>query len=166
MVAGVDAAGGGCEGAEIAYQGKRRVVPVPAHLEEEPPLRGLGPLESGAGAEGEPTQVSPLRATMKPSRSGRDDSSVGGLEENSLLDELFRNGPEDRAVEAETVVEVPEPEDADHVMLIRPRKSRIYYLRKFFDYPITLTGNTVKNLGLVRMAKVGVSYIGTKFHKI
>ena len=26
-------------------------------------------------------------------------------------------------------------------MLIRPRKSRIYYLRKFFDYPITLTAN-------------------------
>ena len=43
-------------------------------------------------------------------------------------------------------------------MLIRPRRSRIYYLRKFFDYPITLTGNTIKNLGLPRMAKVGVSY--------
>src|SRR6201993_3947394 len=29
---------------EISYQGKRRVVTVPAHLLEEPPLRGLGPL--------------------------------------------------------------------------------------------------------------------------
>src|SRR6202034_199800 len=34
---------------EISYQGKRRVVAVPAHLHEEPPLRGLGPLQ----AEGE-----------------------------------------------------------------------------------------------------------------
>ena len=33
-------------------------------------------------------------------------------------------------------------------MLIRPRKSRIYYLRKFFDYPITLTATTLKNLGV------------------
>ena len=45
-------------------------------------------------------------------------------------------------------------------MLIRPRRSRIYYLRKFFDYPITLTGNTIKNLGLLRMAQGGTSYIG------
>lgn len=59
-----------------------------------------------------------------------------------------------------------QPENPDLVMLIRPRKSRIYYLRKFFDYPITLTGNTVRNLGPVRMAKVGVSYLASKFHQI
>ena len=44
-------------------------------------------------------------------------------------------------------------------MLVRPRKSRIYYLRKFFDYPIKLSGTTVSNLGLVRMVKIGVSYV-------
>ena len=38
-----------------------------------------------------------------------------------------------------TTVVTPDPEDSDHVMLVRPRKSRIYYLRKFFDYPIKLT---------------------------
>ncbi len=31
---------------EISYQGKRRVVAVPAHLPEEPPLRGMGPLHA------------------------------------------------------------------------------------------------------------------------
>ena len=41
---------------------------------------------------------------------------------------------------AETVV-AREPANPDLVMLIRPRRSRIYYLRKFFDYPITLTAN-------------------------
>src|SRR3954466_5246508 len=30
----------------------------------------------------------------------------------------------------------PDPGAADRVMLLRPRKSRIYYLRRFFDYPI------------------------------
>src|SRR5580693_6784537 len=34
-------------GVDITYQGKRRTVAVPAHLPEEPPLRGLGPLVSG-----------------------------------------------------------------------------------------------------------------------
>src|ERR1700722_8577958 len=32
------------DGVDISYQGKRRSVSVPAHLPEEPPLRGLGPL--------------------------------------------------------------------------------------------------------------------------
>ena len=31
-------------------------------------------------------------------------------------------------------------------MLIRPRKSRIYYLRRFFDYPISLNVQTLRNL--------------------
>ncbi len=31
----------------------------------------------------------------------------------------------------------PNPERTDEVMLLRQRKSRIYFLRQFFDYPIT-----------------------------
>ena len=37
----------------------------------------------------------------------------------------------------------------DRVMLIRNRKSRIYFLRQFFDYPIRLSAATLKGLGLV-----------------
>ncbi len=58
------------------------------------------------------------------------------------------------------------PADPDLVMLIRPRKSRIYYLRKFFDYPITLTAATLGNLGIVRTFKVGTSYIVSRLHQI
>ncbi|MCK9321205.1 MAG: NAD(P)-binding protein, partial [Bacteroidales bacterium] len=36
----------------------------------------------------------------------------------------------------------------DNVFLERERLSRIYFLRKFFDYPVALNGNTIKNLGL------------------
>src|SRR5580692_2232199 len=32
-----------------------------------------------------------------------------------------------------------DPEQSDRVMLIRNRKSRIYFLRKFFEYPISLS---------------------------
>jgi len=111
--------------AEISYQGKRRVVTVPAHLPEEPPLRGLGPLHH-----------------------------TGEVEESG--------GVEDAA---ETVM-VAEPANPDLVMLIRPRRSRIYYLRKFFDYPITLTATTLKNLGLVRMVRVGTSYAVSRVRQI
>jgi protoporphyrinogen oxidase len=51
------------------------------------------------------------------------------------------------------------PETTDLVMLVRPRKSRIYFLRRFFDYPIKLTGDTLGKLGLVRTFKIGVSYL-------
>jgi protoporphyrinogen oxidase len=51
------------------------------------------------------------------------------------------------------------PETTDLVMLVRPRKSRIYFLRRFFDYPIKLTGDTLGKLGLVRTMKIGVSYL-------
>jgi|HubBroStandDraft_6_1064221.scaffolds.fasta_scaffold09451_4 protoporphyrinogen oxidase len=45
------------------------------------------------------------------------------------------------------------------VMLVRNRKSRIYFLRKFFDYPISLTFDTVMKLGLLRTFRAGLSYL-------
>jgi protoporphyrinogen oxidase len=54
------------------------------------------------------------------------------------------------------------PENSDLVMLIRPRKSRIYFLRRFFDYPIKLTAATLRGLGLVRTLKVGFSYLSAR----
>ncbi|MGA8162688.1 MAG: FAD-dependent oxidoreductase, partial [Acidobacteriaceae bacterium] len=48
---------------------------------------------------------------------------------------------------------------SDLVMLVRPRRSRIYFLRSFFDYPLALNGATIRQLGFRRMAKIGVSYL-------
>ena len=48
--------------------------------------------------------------------------------------------------------------NADAVMLVRERRSRIYFLRKFFAYPIQLTLETLRNLGIVRVVKIGFSY--------
>jgi protoporphyrinogen oxidase len=52
-----------------------------------------------------------------------------------------------------------QPADPDRVMLLRPRKSRIYFLRRFFDYPIRLTPRTLLNLGPVRTFRAGFSYL-------
>jgi protoporphyrinogen oxidase len=54
------------------------------------------------------------------------------------------------------------PQTSDLVMLVRPRKSRIYFLRRFFDYPIKLTGDTLRKLGLIRTLKVGFSYLAAR----
>ncbi len=55
-----------------------------------------------------------------------------------------------------------DPDKANLVMLVRNRKSRIYFLRKFFDYPITLSKNTLINLGLFRTLKIMSSYLYIK----
>src|ERR1035438_4380178 len=52
-----------------------------------------------------------------------------------------------------------DPQTEDLVMLVRQRKSRIYFLRRFFDYPISLTAATFRNMGLVRTVCCGVSYM-------
>lgn len=45
------------------------------------------------------------------------------------------------------------------VMLVRSRLSRIYFLRRFFGYPISLNLATMANLGFVRLARIGISYL-------
>jgi protoporphyrinogen oxidase len=50
-------------------------------------------------------------------------------------------------------------EREDEVMLVRGRKSRIYFLRKFFDYPIQLSKATLSNLGPARTLRIGFSYL-------
>ncbi len=52
-----------------------------------------------------------------------------------------------------------EAERIDLRMLTRSRKSRIYFLRQFFSYPIQLTGDTLRKLGLYRTVRIGCSYV-------
>ena len=67
--------------------------------------------------------------------------------------------------EATTEEGGPDPDTEDRVMLIRSRLSRILFLRKFFKYPVTLSADTIINLGPVRVFKMGVSYLWSLVHK-
>ncbi len=59
----------------------------------------------------------------------------------------------------------PDPEKEERVMLLRNRVSRIYYLRKFFDYPISLKLETFRNMGFFRTVKAGFGYIWSSIFK-
>lgn len=59
----------------------------------------------------------------------------------------------------------PDPEKEDRVMLVRERVSRIFFLRKFFDYPISLKFKTFANMGLWRTMKAGFGYIHASLFK-
>ncbi|MBV9770975.1 MAG: NAD(P)/FAD-dependent oxidoreductase [Bryobacterales bacterium] len=58
------------------------------------------------------------------------------------------------------------PQFDDLVMLVRPRKSRIFYLRKLFDYPLKLNVATLRNLGVLRTIKAGLSYVASSLRPI
>ncbi len=129
--------------AAISYQGKTRTIAT------------AGPQAAGAA-----------RAA-----GGGPATAVEEEEIDTVTVETTADGRPDKAHEGHTHSAVHHAvvggtKDKDLVMLIRPRKSRIYYLRKFFDYPITLTAGTLGNLGAVRTMKVGTSYMISRVKQI
>lgn len=60
----------------------------------------------------------------------------------------------------------PDPEKEDRVMLVRNRVSRIFYKKKFFDYPISMKWQTIKNMGFFTTFKAGFSYLFSCVHKL
>lgn len=58
-----------------------------------------------------------------------------------------------------------DPEKKNEVMLIRNRISRIYYHHKFFDYPVNLNLNTIRNMGFFTTFKCGLSYLKSSIFK-
>lgn len=53
----------------------------------------------------------------------------------------------------------PNPQLENNVFLKRQRVSRIFYKRKFFDYPVSLKYSTLKNMGFLSTIKVGCGYL-------
>ena len=60
----------------------------------------------------------------------------------------------------------PDPDKEDKVFLIRHRLSRIFYLRKFFNYPVSADFETLKKLGFGRTIKIVLSYVRSHFFPI
>ncbi len=60
----------------------------------------------------------------------------------------------------------PDPEQTDRVMLLRQRVSRIYYKKKFFDYPVSMKPETIKNMGFVTTVQAGCSYVKASLRRL
>ena len=73
---------------------------------------------------------------------------------------VVRSGPGSDAVKA--AVAEGADRDPDCVMLVRPRKSRIYFMRSFFDYPLSLSPATLQRLGFLRTLRIGFSYLRSR----
>ena len=59
-----------------------------------------------------------------------------------------------------------DPDKIDNVFLARTRLSRIYFRKRFFDYPISLKPATFINMGFVNTMKAGFGYLGSVIHKL
>lgn len=60
----------------------------------------------------------------------------------------------------------PSHEARPKVLLTRPRLSRIYYLKRFFDYPVRMNLDTALNLGPFRLARSLFSYLRVRLFPI
>lgn len=79
---------------------------------------------------------------------------------------VIRYQNQTRMVDCASEVRASKAAAPDCVMLVRERRSRIYFLRRFFDYPITLTADTLRKLGWMRALAVGCSYCSSQLAPI
>ena len=110
------------------------------------------------------TPGSPAVERTRP-REAEDRSVRTAVIHTETVEEDFAGDAVDD-VRATTTDATAEPVDPDLVMLIRPRKSRIYFMRRFFDYPIRLTLRTVLALGPVRSLRIAGSYLRSRVRRI
>jgi len=71
-----------------------------------------------------------------------------------------------RKIPLSTEKNAPDPEKEDRVFLFRNRLSRIFFLKKFFDYPLAFNFTTVSHLGILRIIKIGISYLKIRLFPI
>jgi protoporphyrinogen oxidase len=76
----------------------------------------------------------------------------GHTQQSSTLSIHYQGGSRNLTLEAAG------PVSSDAVMLVRRRLSRIFYRRRFFDYPLTLNASTLKKLGVFEALHIGLSY--------
>ena len=133
--------GGGPAGLTAAFEllnsSKEYVVTV---LEESPVLGGISRTVNYNGN----------RMDMGGHRLFSKNARVNQWWENLLP-------PESQSITADTT---------DVVMLTRNRVSRILFDSRFYDYPISLKAQTLRNLGFRNTFKVGFSYLHSVIHKL
>jgi len=97
------------------------------------------------------TSLMPIQSEQGQEQ-GQDEFSIRYQNQQRTVSLASRKNPRSHAGAAVA-------EDPDCVLLVRPRKSRIYFMRSFFDYPLSLSADTLKRLGLLRTIRIGFSYI-------
>jgi len=149
-------AGGGPAGLTMAYElAKRSETITPVVFEESDMLGGIS---RTVNHNGNRMDIGGHRFFSKHSRILNRWNDIITLQQSPALDEIMLGTERQQSPDYGS-----DPEQSDTVMLRRRRISRIYYLRKFFDYPVTLSLKTLRSMGLRRTLNSGLGFLATKF---
>ncbi|MGI6373896.1 MAG: NAD(P)/FAD-dependent oxidoreductase [Patescibacteria group bacterium] len=123
---------------------------------------------SGAGPAGLTAAYELLKINIKPIILEKD-SQVGGISKTVNRDDwLFDIGSHRFFTKSPAVAKLWEEvlPVAPEKMLVVNRLSRIYYNKKLFNYPVTLSFQTLKSLGFLKSLKIFFSYLRAKISPI
>src|ERR1017187_2326514 len=146
--------GGGPAGLTTAYELLKRTDIHPVVLEKSDTLGGIS---RTVVYKGNRMDIGGHRFFSKSDRVMEWWLEILPLQQAHREEEQITYQGRSRTIQTST--EGPDPSRTDEVMLVRGRKSRIYFLRKFFEYPITLSKETLLNLGIARTIRIGISYV-------
>jgi len=138
--------GGGPAGLTAAYELLKRTDIVPVVLERSDLVGGLS---KTVNYKGNRIDIGGHRFFSKSSRIMEWWLNVLPIEDNDESHPF-------KLAEQNSIR--PNTDNKDQVMLLRNRISRIYFLKRFFNYPISLTVDTIMKLGFLRMVRIFFSY--------
>jgi protoporphyrinogen oxidase len=148
--------GAGPAGLTAAYELQKRTGITPLVFEKS---RHIGGISKTVNYKGNRIDIGGHRFFSKSDRVMQwwtDIMPVEAYEREEPSIKIHYQGQERRLDLSETE---NSPTETDLIFLVRNRLSRIFYLRHFFDYPLSLGLATIRNLGLLRMTRIGFSYL-------
>jgi protoporphyrinogen oxidase len=143
--------GAGPAGLTAAYELLKRTDITPIILEKSGYIGGIS---RTMDYKGNRMDMGPHRFFSKSDRVMDWWLKLYPLETTDNKDISIHYQNKSRTVEANTATH-----DPDKVMLVIQRLTRIYFLRKFFAYPIQLGIDTLRTLGLVRTIRILFSFL-------
>lgn len=145
--------GAGPAGLTAAYELLKRTDIVPIILEKDDIVGGIS---RTINYKGNRMDMGPHRFFSKSDRVMSWWLNIMPLEEGADAKATisYQNKTRDLNGEAQTAGKDPEKR-----MLLIQRLTRIYFLRKFFAYPIQLSLDTLRTLGLIRTIKILISFL-------
>ena len=144
--------GAGPAGLTAAYELLARTDIRPVILEA---TGDLGGISKTVNYKGNRIDIGGHRFFSKSDRVMRWWYEILPLQGRPAWDDLARG----RQVPVSTAPNAPDPHTTDNVLLTRERVSRIFFLKRFFDYPLSLRYDTLAGLGLQRTGKITASYL-------
>src|SRR5579872_2252150 len=145
--------GAGPAGLTAAFELLKRTDIVPIILEKD---NIVGGISRTIEYKGNRMDMGPHRFFSKSDRVMNWWLNIMPLQEGVDKDSKISYQNKSRELNAQKTPSTKEP---DKVMLVIQRLTRIYFLREFFAYPIQLSLNTLRTLGLIHTIKILFSFL-------